>query len=85
MINTQVIPSKDMARRVQHGEALPLLPEGVPGPVQLAGRWWAVATGETNYRPVSDPDQIAMLDRSAQRYAAARAATTRAREGGGQS
>lgn len=89
MTEMPTISSADMGRLVARGKASPLLPEGEPGPVQHAGQWWAIPA-ETNehqahYRPVTNPDQIAMLDRNAQRYAAARAATARARQSGGSS
>ncbi|HEX5117832.1 MAG TPA: hypothetical protein VFW65_21830 [Pseudonocardiaceae bacterium] len=83
MTETPTISSEDMAGLVAGREALPLLPEGAPGPVQHAGMWWAIPTGETDYRPVTDPAQIVLLDRNTQRYAAARVATARAREDGG--
>lgn len=69
-----VICQADMAQRVNARMALPLLPEGVPGPVQLAERWWAVPADQQDYRPVIDPDQIALLNRSVQRLTRARAA-----------
>lgn len=85
MTEMPTISGEDMARLVARGAAVPLLPEGVPGPVQHAGQWWAIPTGQTEYRPVTDPGQIALLDRNAQRYAAARASVARARAGGGSS
>lgn len=85
MTDTSTISSVDMAELVAWSEALPVLPEGVPGPVQHSGLWWAIPTTQADYRPVTDPDQIALLDRTAQRYALARAAAARARDGGGSS
>lgn len=70
--DTEIITSREMTQRVEQGEALPLLPEGVPGPVRLGGRWWAIPLDGTDYCPVADPDQVALLDRSVVRYAAAR-------------
>lgn len=82
MTDIQTVTTGDMAERVQAGDALPLLPEGIPGPVQHAGQWWAVPDDQTDYRPVTDPEQLTMLDRNAQRYATARATTARHRGGG---
>lgn len=82
MADLQTIAVTTMAERVQAGNALPLLPEGVPGPVQYASQWWAVLADETVYRQITDPDQIRMLDRNARRYAAARTTTARHRGGG---
>ena len=86
-MDIQTITTEAMAARVQAGDALPLLPEGVPGPVQHAGQWWAVPTDAADYQLVTDPAQVAMLNRNARRYAAARTATAHAhvREGGGSS
>lgn len=89
MTEMPTISSEDMGRLVARSEASPLLPEGVPGPVKHAGQWWAIPADidkcQTEYRPVTNLDQIAMLDRNAQRYATARAATARIREAGGSS
>jgi hypothetical protein len=78
----EIIAQQDMARRVAAGTALPLLPEGVPGPVQHAERWWAVQTAEQDYRPVVDPEQLALLNRSAATLARTRAATLAGPSGG---
>jgi hypothetical protein len=85
MTEFKIITSTDMANLVQLGEAVPLLPEGVPGPVRYDGQWWAVPADATDYQPITDPDQTAMLDRNARRYATARGAAAGARERGGPS
>jgi hypothetical protein len=61
-----------MTEHIQQGTALPLFPEGAPGPVQYDGQWWAIATGETDYRPVTDPDTVAQLDGNVTRLHRAR-------------
>jgi hypothetical protein len=61
-----------MSEHIQQGTALPLFPEGAPGPVQYDGQWWAIATGETEYRPVRDPDTATQLDRNTKRLHRAR-------------
>jgi hypothetical protein len=74
-----IITVPDMETLLAGGDALALLPEGVPGPVQLGGEWWAVPTGTDAYQPVADAAAVELLDRLAARYATARAAARRAR------
>lgn len=76
-----IITSEDMAERVRSGTALPLLPEGIPGPVQHAGQWWAIPTGASDYRRVTDPTVVDRLNYQVERYARARTAATQARDG----
>ncbi|WP_188317123.1 hypothetical protein [Solihabitans fulvus] len=79
---TESIRAAAMAHLIAAGTAAPLLPEGVPGPARLHGRWWAIPTGQDSYRPVADPDLAARLDHDADRYARLRA-TLPVRTGGG--
>jgi hypothetical protein len=61
-----------MAQHVAAGDAQSLLPDGVPGPVRLAGQWWAVPTGHDQYQPVTDPAAAATFEAGWARLAAHR-------------
>jgi hypothetical protein len=73
-MNQTTISAAEMARHIAAGRARPLLPEGVPGPVQHASRWWAIPTGGQDYQPVTNPATITQLDTDAQRFHRARLA-----------
>jgi hypothetical protein len=66
------ISTPTMHGHIKAGRALPLLPEGVPGPVQYAARWWAIPAGGQDYRPVTDPAVSGFLDTETQRLHQAR-------------
>jgi hypothetical protein len=67
----------EMTVRVEAGVAWPLLAGGVPGPMRLAGRWWAVGEGGADYRPVTG-DRARRLDQHAARLDAAAIAVRQA-------
>lgn len=69
-----------MEVEVATGAARCLLTGGLPQPVFWGGQWWAIRDGETNYRPVTDPDLAAQLDDDHARMTRARAATAEARD-----
>jgi hypothetical protein len=73
MVDAPTIPIPDMAQHLAAGEARPLLPEGVPGPVRLANLWWAVPTGGDRYWPVTDSAAVTAFDDGWARLTAHRA------------
>jgi len=73
-----------MVEHVRAGRAVPLLPEGAPGPVRHRDRWWAIRVGQTHYQPVTDPRVIAQLDADAGRWHRARHAVIAAGDTGAQ-
>jgi hypothetical protein len=73
MVDAHTIPISDMAQHLAAGDAEPLLPEGVPGPVRLADQWWAVPTGHDQYWPVTDPAAVIAFDQGSARLTAHRA------------
>ncbi|PXY16596.1 hypothetical protein [Prauserella muralis] len=66
------ISAEAMRGHIAAGRALPLLPDGAPGPVQYAGRWWAIPADAHDYLPVTDASAAAHLDTAAQRLHQAR-------------
>ncbi|MEV4649056.1 hypothetical protein [Saccharopolyspora sp. NPDC049357] len=71
------ITAEQMREHLADGQATPLLPEGIPGPVHHAGRWWLIPEDAHDYQP-ADADRAARLDEFAQRLAAgAKALQTR--------
>lgn len=71
MVDTQQIPIPEMAQHLNAGDAEAML-AGVPGPVRLAGQWWAVPTGHDQYRPVTDPAAVTTFDEGLARLSAHR-------------
>jgi len=71
------VTQAEMAARVTAGVARPLLAGGIPGPMRLAGRWWAVREGAEDYQPVTGT-VAARLDQHARRLDAATSAARRA-------
>lgn len=63
----------DMAALLAAGDARPLLPKGIPGPMRLADGWWAVREGADHYQPVTGA-LAEQLDEHARRLAAAESA-----------
>ena len=74
------ITVETMDEHVRHGRALPLLSDGVPGPVQYDDAWWAVPIQARDYRPVTDPTMLDGLNQHVERLAGLRQ-WVRAREG----
>jgi hypothetical protein len=74
---TETLSQQQMVALLDDGSALALQLEGVPGPMQLDGRWWIVPTTEQNYRPVTDEQQINQLNRAMNRLRRARFAALR--------
>lgn len=73
MVDAPTIPIPAMALHLAAGEAQPLLPDGVPGPMRLADQWWAVPAGGDRYWPVTDPAAVTAFDEGATRLTAHRA------------
>jgi hypothetical protein len=73
VVDAPTIPIPDMAARLAADDADALLPDGVPGPVRLAGQWWAVPTGHHQYQPVTDPAAATLFNEGLARLAAHRA------------
>jgi hypothetical protein len=71
VVETQPISTGEMAQHLETGEAEALL-AGVPGPVRLAGQWWAVPTGHRQYRPVTDRAAVTAFDEGLARLTAHR-------------
>lgn len=63
------ITAEQMREHLASGQATPLLPEGIPGPVHHSGHWWLIPDGAHDYEP-ADAARAAQLDEFAQRLAA---------------
>lgn len=74
------ISTERMSSHVESRRAWPLLPDGVPGPVQHDDQWWAIPTDQNDYQPVTDPDLIRQLNTDAERFGRARQAARAAAE-----
>ena len=61
--------------------AQPLLPDGVPGPVRVAGSWWAVPAGTDTYVRMADASIAEEWDSDLDRRRRLRAAVDRRRAG----
>jgi len=66
---TELLASETPAER-----ARPMLPEGIPGPVQYRDQWWAIPENEEVYQRVTNPAVIARFNQLVERYTAGRAA-----------
>ncbi|WP_340672151.1 hypothetical protein REH65_33100 (plasmid) [Saccharopolyspora sp. ID03-671] len=63
------ITAEQMRFHLATGQAIPLLPDGIPGPVHHAGRWWLIPEDAHDYQPADDA-RAAQLDEFARRLAA---------------
>lgn len=57
------LSATSMQQHLTAGRALPLLPDGIPGPVHYAGTWWAIPQDGVNYQQVtaSEAEQFTAL------------------------
>lgn len=74
------ITPPEMREAITAGTALPLLPDGVPGPVHHQGQWWCIPHGATEYEAVTDPALARQLDDHAAQLAAGARAVQQAQD-----